>query len=144
PWSQASIKGCRRFLERVWALADSVKPGDSYSKENENLMHKTIKKVSGDIEGLKFNTAIAAMMTLLNQFDKNGVNRAELMDFIKILNPFAPHITEEMNELLGGEGMLAKAPWPTYDESKTVDDTIEIAVQFNGKVKSVITVAAGI
>ncbi len=142
PWSTQSIKGCRRFLERICALADAVKEGDSYSTENEAMMHKTIKKVSEDIENLKFNTAIAALMTLLNQFYDKGVNRREFLDFITLLNPFAPHLSEELNEKMGGKDMLVRAPWPQYDEQKTRDDSIEIAVQINGKVKSVVTVPA--
>jgi len=143
PWSSTSIKGCRRFLERICSLAENVQAGDSYSAANEQMMHKTIKKVSGDIENLKFNTAIAAMMSLLNHLEKNGVNRAEFLDFMALLNPFAPHLTEELNQQLGRSEMLAKTPWPQYDESKTVDSTIEIAVQINGKVKSIIAIPAG-
>ena len=142
PWSQESIKGCRRFLERICALADQLEDGQGYSKKNENAMHKTIKKVSEDIENLKYNTAIAAMMTLLNQFYDNGVTKGEFIDFLTILSPFAPHATEELHEKLGGKTMLAKAPWPSYDESKTKDDVLEIAVQINGKVKGLISVAA--
>ena len=142
PWSTQSIKGCRRFLERVCALESEVKEGDQYSPENESLMHKTIKKVSEDIETLKFNTAIAALMTLLNQFAEKGVNRAEFKTFITLLNPFAPHLTEELNEQMGGTEMLVRAPWPQYDESKTQDQSIDIAVQINGKVKSIVTIPA--
>ena len=142
PWSTQSIKGCRRFLERVCALESEVKEGDQYSPENESLMHKTIKKVSEDIETLKFNTAIAALMTLLNQFAEKGVNRAEFKTFITLLNPFAPHLTEELNEQMGGTEMLVRAPWPQYDESKTQDQSIDIAVQINGKVKSIVTISA--
>ena len=142
PWSTQSIKGCRRFLERVCALESQVKAGEQYSPENESLMHKTIKKVSEDIENLKFNTAIAALMALLNQFAEKGVNRAEFQTFITLLNPFAPHLTEEINERMGGAGMLVRAPWPQYDESKTRDQSIDIAVQLNGKVKSIVTVPA--
>ena len=142
PWSTQSIKGCRRFLERVCALESEVKEGDQYSPENESMMHKTIKKVSEDIETLKFNTAIAALMTLLNQFAEKGVNRAEFKTFITLLNPFAPHLTEELNEQMGGTEMLVRAPWPQYDESKTQDQSIDIAVQINGKVKSIVTIPA--
>ena len=142
PWSTQSIKGCRRFLERVCALESEVKGGDQYSPENESMMHKTIKKVSEDIETLKFNTAIAALMTLLNQFAEKGVNRAEFKTFITLLNPFAPHLTEELNEQMGGTEMLVRAPWPQYDESKTQDQSIDIAVQINGKVKSIVTIPA--
>ncbi len=142
PWSQNAVKGCRRFLERVWALYDEVQPGDAYSAKNEGAMHKTIKKVTEDIENLKFNTAIAALMSLLNTFGDNGVNRAEYQTFITLLDPFAPHICEELNERMGGKEMLVHTAWPTYEESKTVDATVEIAVQINGKVKTTIQVGA--
>ncbi len=142
PWSQNAVKGCRRFLERVWALFDQVQPGDSYSQKNEGEMHKTIKKVTEDIENLKFNTAIAALMSLLNTFGDNGVNEAEYKTFILLLSPFAPHICEELNERMGGKEMLVYAPWPKYDESKTVDDTLEIGVQINGKVKGTVWIGA--
>ena len=142
PWSQNAVKGCRRFLERVWALFDQVQPGDSYSQKNEGEMHKTIKKVTEDIENLKFNTAIAALMSLLNTFGDNGVNQAEYKTFILLLSPFAPHICEELNERMGGKEMLVYAPWPKYDESKTVDDTLEIGVQINGKVKGTVWIGA--
>ena len=142
PWSQNAVKGCRRFLERVWALFDHVQPGDSYSQKNEGEMHKTIKKVTEDIENLKFNTAIAALMSLLNTFGDNGVNQAEYKNFILLLSPFAPHICEELNERMGGKEMLVYAPWPKYDESKTVDDTLEIGVQINGKVKGTVWIGA--
>ena len=142
PWSQNAVKGCRRFLERVWALYDEVQPGDTYSAKNEGAMHKTIKKVTEDIENLKFNTAIAALMSLLNTFGDNGVNQAEYQTFITLLDPFAPHICEELNERMGGKEMLVHTAWPTYEESKTVDATVEIAVQINGKVKTTIQVGA--
>ena len=138
PWSPKSIKGCRRFLERVWALADKVQDGDTYSKEHEVLMHRTIKKVGEDADNLKANTAIAALMTMLNEFYDKGVNKAEYMTFLTLLNPFAPHITEELWQQMGGEGLLSIAPWPVYDEAKTIEDTVEIAVQVNGKLKCTI------
>jgi len=141
PWNSASIKGCRRFLERLWQLAEEVKPGDSFSAANESAIHKTIKKVGEDIENMKFNTAIAALMTLMNQFFENGVNKAELRCFVQLINPFAPHITEEINEMLGGKS-LVHAPWPKYDPEKIKDDMLELAVQVNGKVKSVVKVPA--
>ena len=143
PWSQNAVKGCRRFLDRVWALFDSVQPGGAYSQKNESAMHKTIKKVTEDIENLKFNTAIAALMSLLNTFGDNGVNKAEYQTFIALLSPFAPHICEELNQRMGGEEMLARAPWPQYDPAKTVDETVEIGVQINGKVKSAVAIGAG-
>ncbi|MBR2472942.1 MAG: leucine--tRNA ligase, partial [Clostridia bacterium] len=142
PWSASAIKGCKRFLDRIAAMSDNVKPGKEYSAANESAMHKTIKKVTQDIEGMKFNTAIAAMMALINQFDKNGVNEAEFKTLITLLNPFAPHLTEELNEKMGDRNLLAKTQWPVYDEAKTVESTIEIAVQVNGKLKGVVAVAA--
>ncbi|HJC13655.1 MAG TPA: leucine--tRNA ligase [Candidatus Agathobaculum intestinigallinarum] len=138
PWSPKSIKGCRRFLERVWALAEKVQDGDAYSKEHEVLIHRTIKKVGEDADSLKANTAIAALMTMLNEFYDKGVNKAEYMTFLTLLNPFAPHITEELWQQMGGEGLLSVAPWPVYDEAKTVEDTVEVAVQVNGKLKCTI------
>ena len=134
-WSQKAIKGCRRFVERVWNLFDKVQPGDAYSKENEVMMHRTIQKVTEDIEGLKINTAIAQMMTLLNQLYDKGVNRAEYKTLLILLNPFAPHVTEELWQMLGETDLLSLHTWPDFDESKTVESTIQIAVQINGKVK---------
>ena len=141
PWSPKSIKGCRRFLERVWSLAEKVQDGDEYSKEHEALMHRTIKKVGEDAD-LKANTAIAALMTMLNEFYDKGVNRAEYKTFLALLNPFAPHITEELWQQLGETGLLSVAPWPAYDEAKTVESTVEMAVQVNGKLKGTIKLAA--
>ena len=142
PWSPKSIKGCRRFLERVWSLADKVQDGDEYSKEHEALMHRTIKKVGEDADNLKANTAIAALMTMLNEFYDKGVNKAEYKTFLALLNPFAPHITEELWQQLGETSLLSVAPWPQYDESKTVESTVEMAVQVNGKLKGTIKLAA--
>ena len=145
PWSPASIKGCKRFLDRIWNLQDVVMDGDGYRPELEGVLHKTIKKVSEDIENLKFNTAIAAMMALLNEFaDAGSVTRGELRTLLILLNPFAPHITEEMYERLGYPGMLNEQEWVSYDESKCKDDTIEIVAQVNGKIKTKLTVAADI
>ena len=145
PWSQASIKGSKRFLEKVFSLCDNVIDGDEYRKELETEFHKTIKKVSEDIENLKMNTAIAALMSLFNAISATGkVNKAELKTFITLLNPFAPHLTEEMWELNGFEGMLNEAKWPVYDEAKCVDSSVEIAVQVNGKIRARINVAADI
>ncbi len=142
-WSSQSIKGCRRFLERVWGLQDMLVDGNEYSKELECSMHRTIKKVNSDIEELKCNTAIAAMMTLLNEmYDKGSINKAEMRDLLIMLNPFAPHITEEMWEVCGYEGMLHEQKWVTYDEDKCKLNVIEIAVQINGKVKSRVMVPA--
>ena len=142
PWSPKSIKGCRRFLERVWSLADKVQDGNEYSKEHEALMHRTIKKVGEDADNLKANTAIAALMTMLNEFYDKGVNKAEYKTFLALLNPFAPHITEELWQQLGETGLLSVAPWPAYDEAKTVESTVEMAVQVNGKLKGTIKLAA--
>ena len=142
PWSPKSIKGCRRVLERVWSLAEKVQDGDEYSKEHEALMHRTIKKVGEDADSLKANTAIAALMTMLNEFYDKGVNKAEYKTFLALLNPFAPHITEELWQQLGETGLLSVAPWPAYDEAKTVESTVEMAVQVNGKLKGTIKLAA--
>ncbi len=146
PWNTSSIKGCRRFLERFWALQDTVSGGDELSPRLEGAFHKTIKKVSGDIECLKFNTAIAAMMALMNDISEAGsVTRGELKILTILLNPFAPHITEEVwDRQKLGEGFVAQQKWPEYDESKCRDDTVEIAVQVNGKVRARLTVDAGI
>lgn len=143
-WSSNSIKGCKRFLERIWTLAENVTQGDSYSKELEIIINKTIKKVSEDIENLKFNTAIAALMTLLNQISEKGsINRAEIKTLLILLNPFAPHLSEELWAVLGFDGMLSQASWPSFDEAKCSDDMIEIVLQINGKVKDKILVAIG-
>ena len=139
PWSPKSIKGCRRFLERVWALVEKVQEGDAYSKQHEVLMHRTINKVGDDADNLKANTAIAALMTSCStNSSRQGVNKAEYMTFLTLLNPFAPHITEELWQQMGGKGLLSIAPWPQYDEAKTVEDTVEMAVQVNGKLKCTI------
>ncbi|MBR6903012.1 MAG: leucine--tRNA ligase, partial [Clostridia bacterium] len=145
PWSQSSIKGSKRFLDKVFALQDLLVEGDSYRKELETDFNKTIKKVSEDIENLKMNTAIAALMSLMNSITANGkINRRELKDFIILLNPFAPHITEEIWQNVGFEGMLNQTKWPEYDESKCVDAKIEIPVQINGKVRARIEISKDI
>ena len=137
PWNTSSIKGVKRFLERVAALTDIMTPEEGYSPELEGSFHKLIRKVSEDIEGLKCNTAIAAMMSVLNEInDKGSVTRGELRTFITLLNPFAPHLTEEMNEAIGGKEMLVHAKWPEYDPAKCVDAAVEIAVQISGKIKA--------
>ncbi|MDY5971455.1 MAG: leucine--tRNA ligase [Butyricicoccus sp.] len=138
PWSSTSIKGCRRFVERVWNLFDQVQPGDAYSEAHETLIHKTIKKVGEDIETLKNNTAIAALMSLVNAFYDKGVNRAEYETLLKLVNPFAPHVTEELWQLLGHDTVLSLENWPAYEEEKTVESSIEIGVQVNGKIKSTV------
>ena len=145
PWSQSSIKGSKRFLDKVWALSDKLTKGDSYRAELESAFHRTIKKVTEDIEGLKMNTAIAALMSLLNDIQSSGsINRAEFKTYLILLNPFAPHMTEELWQQAGFEGMLNEAEWPKYDEAKCADSTVEIAVQVNGKIKARISVAADI
>ena len=143
PWSPKSIKGCKRFLDRVWSLQEKMTPEEGYSPELESAFHKLVKKVGEDIESLKFNTAIAAMMSVLNQMDEKGsVTRGELRAFITLMNPFAPHLTEEMNEAMGEKTLLARAPWPQYDPAKCVDQKVEMVVQICGKIKARITVAA--
>ncbi len=145
PWSKSSVKGCKRFIDRVWALQDILTEGDEYSKELESAFHKTIKKVSEDIEGMKFNTAIAALMTLLNDiYNKGSINNAELKTFVTLLNPFAPHVTEEIWAAQNYGGMLADGHWVDYDEAKCVDDEIEIVAQINGKVRAKLMIPAEI
>ena len=138
PWSPKSIKGCRRFLERIWNLFEQVQEGDSYSEQHEVLMHKTIKKVGEDIENLKANTAIAALMSMVNEFYDKGVNKAEYKTLLTLVSPFAPHITEELWNMLGEAGVLSLEKWPVYEEAKTVESSIEIGVQVNGKLKGTI------
>ena len=143
PWNTSSIKGCKRFLERIWGLQDVLTDGEGYSKELETSFHKTIKKVSEDIEEMKFNTAIAAMMSLLNEItDKGSITRGEFKTFLLLLNPFAPHIAEELWEVCGFGGMITDQKWPSYDEAKCKDASVEIAVQVNGKVKARVVIPA--
>lgn len=143
PWQENGIKGCKRFLERIWNMSENLKDGDEYSDKLRSAMHKTVKKVSEDIETLKFNTAIAAMMALLNTAEEaGGFNRAEFKTLLIILNPFAPHITEELFETLGF-GILNKQKWAEYDESLCADSTVEIVVQINGKLKGRFNAPAG-
>lgn len=146
PWSESSVKGCKRFIDRVFNLQEILTDGDEYSKELMSAMHKTVKKVSEDIEQMKYNTAIAALMTLLNKIYENGkINRAELKTLIILVNPFAPHVTEEMWANCGYGEMLAKdAKWPSFDEAKCVDSTVEIVVQINGKIRARLSVPADI
>ncbi|MBE6802373.1 MAG: leucine--tRNA ligase [Ruminococcaceae bacterium] len=142
PWSESSVKGCKRFIDRIWNLLEIAKDGEEYSKELETAFHKTIKKVSEDIENMKFNTAIAALMTLLNDiYDTGSITKGEFKTFVKLLDPFAPHVAEEIWAELGGEGLIAVAQWPEYDEAKTVDSTIEVPVQICGKLRATITIA---
>ena len=141
PCSESSLKGCKRFVDRIWALQDKVVDSDEYSDKLRSLMHKTIKKVSDDIESMKFNTAIAAMMTLLNEiYNVGSITKKEFRDLLIILNPFAPHVTEELYQMIGCEGVLDEQEWVTYDEALCKDDTIEIVCQINGKVKSKLTI----
>ena len=146
PWSESSVKGCKRFIDRIWNLQEILAEGEEYSKELSSAFHKTTKKVTEDIETLKYNTAIAALMTLLNNiYDKGAINRAELKTLLLLVNPFAPHVTEEMWEKCGfGKMLAADGVWPAYDEAKCVDDTIEIVVQINGKIRAKLNVPADI
>ena len=143
PWSESSVKGCNRFIDRIWALQDKMTDSDSYSDALRSKMHKTIKKVSEDIEAMKFNTAIAAMMTLLNDiYDAGSITKKEFRDLLILLYPFAPHISEELYQVIGCEGVLSEQEWVTYDEALCVDDMIEIVVQINGKVKAKLEIPA--
>jgi leucyl-tRNA synthetase len=141
PWNDNSVKGSKRFLDRVWKLQEMITNQDGFSKELETSMHRTIKKVSQDLEEMKYNTAVAALMTLINEFYDNGsVTKDELKAFIILLNPIAPHITEEIWSIQGYEGMLNQTQWPEWDENKTIEDVIEIPVQINGKVRAKVNV----
>ncbi len=137
PWNENSVKGCKRFLERIWSMSENLKDGNEYSERLRSAMHKAIKKVSEDIEGMKFNTAVACMMALLNEADAaGGFNRAEFRTLLLLLNPFTPHITEELYETLGYGGVLNEQSWPEYDEKLCLDSTVELAVQINGKLRA--------
>ena len=141
-WSEDGVKGCRRFLERVWKLQDILVDGEGYSADLETKMHQTIKKVSSDFENLKYNTAIAAMMSLINEFYiKNAVTKGEYKTLLTLLNPVAPHITEELWSVAGYEGRVYQTTWPEYDEAKTVESSVEVGVQLNGKIRATITVS---
>lgn len=141
-WSMESIRGCSKFLDRVWNMQNMLVDGDFYSKETEKMIHKAIKKISQDIEDMKFNTSISTFMTMVNEFYKIGkINKAEFKTFLTLLNPFAPHITEELNKIAGFEADISTYAWPDYDESKTVDDEITLPIQFNGKLKATITIS---
>ena len=142
-WSDNAVKGCKRFLDRIWNLAEQVTEADAYGKDNEALVHKTIKKVSDDIENMKFNTAIAALMTLTNQFYDKGANKAEFKTLLQLLSPFAPHMADELWERFGFEGLASTSSWPVYDESKTIASEVTIAVQVGGKLKTTVTVPMG-
>ena len=141
-WSMESIRGCGKFLDRVWNMQNMLVDGDNYSKETEKMMHKAIKKVSQDIEDMKFNTSVSTFMTMVNEFYKIGkINKAEFKTFLTLLNPFAPHITEELNKIAGFDADISTYSWPEYDEAKTVDDEITLPIQFNGKLKATITIS---
>lgn len=145
PWSENSVKGCKRFLDRVWALQDKIIDSNEYSEKLKSLMHKTIKKVSEDIEAMKFNTAIAAMMSLINEiYAVDSITKKEFRDLLIILNPFAPHITEELYQIIGCEGVLNEQKWVEFDEALCVDSTIEIVCQVNGKIKCKLNVPSDI
>ncbi len=145
PWQEEGIKGCKRFLDRVWGLRELVSDEEQYSGELESEMHRTIKKVGEDIEGLKFNTAIAALMSLLNKFYSLGkVTKGAFKSFLILLYPFAPHISEELYSEVCGEDVIDNQSWCEYDEALCVDATVEIAVQINGKVKAKLQVNAGL
>lgn len=145
PWSENSVKGCKRFLDRVWALQDRIIDSNEYSEKLKSLMHKTIKKVSEDIEAMKFNTAIAAMMSLINEiYAVDSITKKEFRDLLIILNPFAPHITEELYQIIGCEGVLNEQKWVEFDEALCVDSTIEIVCQVNGKIKCKLNVPSDI
>ena len=145
PWSMESIRGCNKFLDRVWNMQDILVDGNSYSPELEKMMNKSIKKVTEDIEEMKFNTAVSTFMTMVNEFYKiKKINIAEFSTFLQLLNPFAPHITEELYERIGNKTPIANSKWPTYDDEKILDDKIEIPVQINGKLKSTINVSIDI
>ena len=140
PWSMESIRGCGKFLDRVWNMQEILVDGEEYSKEHEKMMHKAIKKVTSDIEEMKFNTSVAEFMKMTNEFYKDKkINKAEYKTFLQLLNPFAPHMTEELFNIIGESKTINETPWPKYDESKTIDEKQEIPVQVNGKVKAVIT-----
>ena len=141
-WSMESIRGCGKFLDRVWNMQNMLVDGDNYSKETEKMMNKAIKKVSQDIEDMKFNTSVSTFMTMVNEFYKIGkINKAEFKTFLTLLNPFAPHITEELNKIAGFDADISTYSWPEYDEAKTVDDEITLPIQFNGKLKATITIS---
>lgn len=140
PWNATAVKGCKRFLDRVWNLAEAPLEGDSQSKANESELHKAIKKVGEDIESMKFNTAIATLMSLVNTFYENKPTRGDIKTLLILLSPFAPHIADELWEIQGFDGMANEQSWPVYDESKTVDAEKEIAVQVGGKLKSTVII----
>ena len=145
PWSMESIRGCSKFLDRVWSLQEIMTDEEEYSKEFESMMHKAVKKITNDIEEMKFNTSVSTFMTMVNEFTKHKkINKAEYKTFLQLLNPFAPHMTEEIWEKIGEEKEISQTPWPSFDESKTIDEEIEVPVQINGKLKTTVKVAKDI
>ena len=140
PWSSVAVKGCKRFLDRIWNLAEAPLEGDSFSKANEAEIHKAIKKVGEDIESMKFNTAIATLMSLVNTFYENKPTRGDIKALILMLSPFAPHFADELWEIQGCKGYACLQPWPKYDEAKTIDAEKEIAVQVGGKLKTTVII----
>ena len=142
PWQSKAVKGCKRFLDKIWNLSEKVTDGDVYSAQHESAVHKAIKKVTNDIDNLKANTAIATLMSLVNDFTDKGINKAEMKTLLQLVSPFAPHIAEELWEQMGFEGLCSLSVWPEYDEEKTKDSQIEIAIQINGKFKGTIPMAA--
>ena len=141
-WNENGLKGCKKFLDRVYRTKDKLNDSLEYTKDMENLIHKTIKKVGYDIEHLAYNTAVSSLMILINEYDKHDtVSRADYRLLLQLLNPFAPHMTEELNEICNLGDAFSESVWPEYDESKTIDDMLEIGVQVNGKLRATITVA---
>ncbi len=141
PWSMESLRGCSKFLDRVWNLTDILVDGNEYSKDFEKMMHKAVKKITSDYENMKFNTAVSTFMTMCNEFYRlKKINKAELNTFLILLNPIAPHITEELYQKIGNTKTIAESSWPTYDEEKTIDDEIELPIQVNGKLKATVMI----
>ena len=141
PWSMESIRGCSKFLDRVWNLQNLLVDGNSYSNDFEKMIHKSIKKVSEDIEEMKFNTCISTFMTMVNEFyKKQRINKSEFKTFLQLLNPFAPHISEELFEIIGEKVPISSTSWPIYENDKTIDQEIELPVQINGKLKATVIV----
>ena len=140
-WSMDSIRGCSKFLDRVWNLQDLLVDGDTYSADTEKMIHKAIKKVSQDIEEMKYNTCVSTFMTMVNEFYRlKRVNKAEFRTFLTLLNPFAPHISEELNEIAGFTNPVSSYSWLEFDEDKTIDDEITLPIQFNGKLKATVQI----
>ena len=142
PWSMESLRGCSKFLDRVWNLQTFLVDGENYSTDFDKMMNKSIKKISNDFEEMKFNTAVATLMTMVNEFYRlKRINKSEFNTFLILLSPIAPHISEEIYSLIGNDKTIAESSWPSYDESKTIDDEIEIPIQINGKLKDTVMIA---